>query len=71
MRNSHELEKGIICEHCGDHVFKGNYIRIVYEKPITNDSTGKSRRIGRANLCNSCYTIYDKFMKEFSVFRKR
>ena len=70
MRRRHETERGVICEHCNRHVFKGEYIRINHLVPIIADTTGKYESVGRYNLCNRCYSEYAEFMNRFCIFGK-
>ena len=65
MRVQHELEKGIICERCLEHVTKENYKRINVSKAIIEDTTGRFKVIHRVNLCQSCYNDYRKLVNDF------
>lgn len=71
MRDKHELEHGIICESCGKHCKKGDYISIKHVAPIIEDTTGRNKTIDRFNFCNKCYNNYMKFMKNFAKRSKQ
>lgn len=65
MRESHELEHGIICEKCLCIATKDNYTRIQFSKPIPEDTTGRTKVIARVNFCNSCYEKFKKVTESF------
>lgn len=61
----HVKDKGVICERCKSHVFKGNYKRINVLEPIEPDTTGRCTTIHRMSLCNHCYDEYIEMISAF------
>ncbi len=65
MRRNHELEHGVICEHCGTHCNKYEYKSIAHLQPVVGSTTGCRKTINRFNLCSNCYNEYMQFMSDF------
>ena len=65
MRPKHELERGIICEKCLKHSYKGHYKRIKTETAKIESTTGEYYIIHRLNLCNKCFEEYTNLINEF------
>lgn len=65
MRKKHELEHGVICEHCLHIIKNKNYKRINTLIAIKSDTTGRFKTIDRVNLCDQCYETYKNLISEF------
>lgn len=66
MRENHELDRGIICEKCLKIVSKEEYIRLNFNKPIPEDTTGRTKVVSRINLCNECYEELKVLLESFT-----